>query len=78
MNETIYGTLRIEIFLDLPGRADHMKPIGRLIKRTLVTQHSMTREDAVVFFDEFKRANADTLEPRYLHACWIPQPEWIS
>ena len=78
MNETIYGTLKIDMLLDVPGRADHMKPIGRLIKRTLVTEHNMTREDAVALFNGFKESNADTINPKHLHACWIPLPDWID
>jgi hypothetical protein len=77
MNETIYGTLKIDMLLDVPGRADYLKPTSRVMKRTLVTQHNMTREDAVLFFNEFKESNADTLETRNLHACWIPLPDWL-
>ena len=77
MNETLYGTLKIDMLLDIPSRADHLKPSRRVMKRTLVTQHSMTRDDAVLFFDQFKESNADTLETRNLHACWIPMPDWL-
>lgn len=77
MNETLYGTLKIEILLDIPGRADHLKPLSRVAKKTLVTEHNLTRDDAVLFFDQFKESNADTLETRNLHACWIPLPDWI-
>ena len=77
MNETIYGTLKIEMLLDIPGRADYLKPSSRVMKRTLVTEHNMTRNDAVIFFDEFKQANADTINPKNLRALWIPLPDWI-
>lgn len=78
MNETIYGTLKIQMLLDIPGRADYLKPTSRVMKRTLVTEHNMTRNDAVIFFDEFKRANADTINPKNLRALWIPLPDWID
>lgn len=77
MNETIYGTLKIQMLLDIPGRADYLKPSSRVMKRTLVTEHNMTREDAVALFNGFKESNADTINPKNLRALWIPLPDWI-
>ena len=77
MNETIYGTLKIEMLLDIPSRADYLKPSSRVIKRTLVTEYNMTREDAVALFNGFKESNADTINPKNLRALWVPLPDWI-
>jgi len=77
-NTTTYGTLRIEMLFDIPARADYLNPKPRVMKRTLVTEHNMTREDAVFFFDQFKTMNADSLTVEHLHACWVPMPDWIS
>ena len=78
MNENQTGKFTIYYHLEIPARAERLNQEPRMVRRTLLTEYSMTRAESVEMFAKFKGLNHREIRTDHLHACWIPRTEWLD
>ena len=69
---TQYGTLKIYFHISVPSLREH--EVGSMAKRTLLTKHYITEEDASDMVALFKQENRHVFTDHQIYAYWQAEP----
>jgi hypothetical protein len=77
MESTTFGTLTVKFDIETPIHGKREKD-GNYYTRgksvTLMTQYSVSQDEAEILYAEFVRANENQISIRATRAEWIPDP----